>query len=96
MFTRVSHLDVTIDAPFDLWTGALVNIPLEKLVIDGRDGVGIEAFTDLLIDVFSEVVNFGIDMTLVGVKIVAAVASTVIALEFVVSVSYTLDVLVDV
>ena len=60
------------------------------------DGVGIDAFADVLINVFSEVVDIGIGMTLVGVEIVVAVASTVIALEFVVSVSYAFDALVDV
>ena len=89
-FTRVSHLDVTIDTLFDLWAGALLNISVKEVVIDGRDDVGVEAFTNVLI---------GIGMTLVGVEIGAAVASTsevLITLEFVVSVSYALDVLVDV
>ena len=74
----------------------LVNISVEEVVVGGWDGVGIEAFADVLINVFSEVVDIGIGMTLVGVEIVVAVASTVIALEFVVSVSYAFDALVDV
>ena len=96
MFTRVSHLDITIDSLFDFWFGVLVNISLEEVVVGGWDGVGIEAFADVLINVFSEVVDIGIDTTLVGGEIVVAVASTVIALELVVSVSFTIDALVAV
>ena len=66
----------------DVCTGALINISVESLVIGVRDGAGIDALADVLINVLTiEVVDIGIDM-IVGVGIIVLVASAVIDMEF--------------
>ena len=87
----------------DVLSGALINISVESLIIDVRDGAGIDKLDDVLINVLtSEAVDIGIDM-LVGAGIIVLVDSTEINLGFnVSSVSYAvlvevwLDVLNDV
>ena len=82
----------------DLCTTSLVNISVEELVIGVWDGVWddveIHKLAEALIKVLtSEVV--GIDM-LVGEGVIVMVPLAVIDLEFAVSVSYDIDVLLDV
>ena len=94
--TRFSHPDVAVDVLSDVWTGTVVNLSVEALVIDVRPDVGIATLADVLISrLANPVVGLGIDMPVV-VEVLVVVASTVIALEFVVSVSYAVDVLVGV
>ena len=74
-------------------TGALIQIVVEALTIDIRTDMEIGALADELTNVFaSELVDVGIDRP-AGVRVV--VASAVIALEFVMSTSCAIDVLVD-
>ena len=61
-----------------------------------RDDVGIDELADVLINVLtSEAVGIGIG-ALVGVEIVVVAPSAGIDLEFAVSVSYAVDMLLDV
>ena len=72
-------------------TGSILDISVEELVTDLRDGVGVGKLAGVSINVLtSDVVDIGAD-TLVDVGAIVVVASAVIDLEFAVSVSYDVD-----
>ena len=94
--TRSSHPDVAVDVISGVWTGSVINMSLEALLIGMRPDVGIDILTDVPISrLANTVVGLGIDMPIV-LGIIVVVTSAVIASKFVVSASYTVDVLVDV
>ena len=94
--TRSSHPDVAVEVLSGVWTGSVINMSLEALLIGVRPDVGIDILTDVPISrLANTVVGLGIDMPIV-LGIIVVVTSAVIASKFVVSASYTVDVLVDV
>ena len=77
----------------------VINISVERLIIGMWPEVGINTFADVLINMLSSVavgLGIGMPVVVIGMPVLVVVASAAIALEFAVSVSYPVDLLLGV